>query len=430
MPTNEIMVEVLVIIGLIILNGIFSMSEMALVASKKFKLEKARKKGSNGALVALKLAENPTYFLSTIQIGITLIGILLGISSGDNLTKNLTNFIAQYTILAPYALEIAIGLIVIIITFLSIVLGELFPKRLGMAYPEKIAILIAKPIKILSIITRPFVSLLAITNDLILALLQIKNRDNQAVTEEEIKSIIRDSADSGEIQNIEQDIVQRVFELGDRKVNTLFTHRSAIIFFNSNESVETIKMKIKLEKHAAYPVCKSGNIDNVIGIVTIKNLITELSEFNFKLINHIQKAIFINENMSAYNVLELFKKERMHYGIVVDEFGMTLGIVTMDDLVDALFGDVTELGQVEYKITKRDDVSWFIDAQLAVAEFAKYFDLEIIHHDKFTTVAGFFIHKFGGLPEIGDKIIVDNFSLEVLDKDGQRIDKLLICKID
>lgn len=424
------MVEVLVIIGLIILNGIFSMSEMALVASKKFKLEKARKKGSNGALVALKLAENPTYFLSTIQIGITLIGILLGIFSGDNLTKNLTNFIAQYTILAPYALEIAIGLIVIIITFLSIVLGELFPKRLGMAYPEKIAILIAKPIKILSIITRPFVSLLAITNDLILALLQIKNRDNQAVTEEEIKSIIRDSADSGEIQNIEQDIVQRVFELGDRKVNTLFTHRSAIIFFNSNESVETIKMKIKLEKHAAYPVCKSGNIDNVIGIVTIKNLITELSEFNFKLINHIQKAIFINENMSAYNVLELFKKERMHYGIVVDEFGMTLGIVTMDDLVDALFGDVTELGQVEYKITKRDDVSWFIDAQLAVAEFAKYFDLEIIHHDKFTTVAGFFIHKFGGLPEIGDKIIVDNFSLEVLDKDGQRIDKLLICKID
>ena len=421
--------EILIIIGLILLNGIFSMSEMSVVASKKYKLEKAKKKGKNGANVALSLSEKPTYFLSTVQIGITLIGILLGIFSGDKLTEDLTKYIAKFSSLAHYAEEIAVGTIVVLITYLSIVLGELVPKRLGMAYPEQIAIIIAKPMQLLSILARPFVLLLAVSNDVILKLFRIKNIDNQSITEDEIKSIIKESADTGEIQNIEQDIVQRVFELGDRKVNTLFTHKSSIIYLNLEDSFELIKKKINDEKHSAYPVCKDDNIDDIVGIIIIKDLFVDFNEEKFDLTNYIKPALFINENMSAYKVLERFKKDRMHYGIVLDEFGSTIGIVTMDDIVDALLGNVTDHSQTEFEVVQTDDFSWLVDGHYAAADFIKYFDLELKQNDKYTTVAGLFIHKFDSLPSIGDKINLENYILEVIDKDGQKIDKLLITKI-
>jgi putative hemolysin len=413
--------EILIIIGLILLNGIFSMSEMSVVASKKYKLEKAKKKGKNGANVALSLSEKPTYFLSTVQIGI--------IFSGDKLTEDLTKYIAKFSSLAYYAEEIAVGTIVVLITYLSIVLGELVPKRLGMAYPEQIAIIIAKPMQLLSILARPFVLLLAVSNDVILKIFRIKNIDNQSITEDEIKSIIKESADTGEIQNIEQDIVQRVFELGDRKVNTLFTHKSSIVYLNLEDSFELIKKKINDEKHSAYPVCKDDNIDDIVGIIIIKDLFVDFNEEKFDLTNYIKPALFINENMSAYKVLERFKKDRMHYGIVLDEFGSTIGIVTMDDIVDALLGSVTDHSQTEFEVVQRDDFSWLVDGHYAAADFIKYFDLELKQNDKYTTVAGLFIHKFDSLPSIGDKINLENYILEVMDKDGQKIDKLLITKI-
>ncbi len=420
--------EIVIIIGLILLNGIFSMSEMSVVSSKKYKLEKAKKKGKKGANVALSLSEKPTYFLSTVQIGITLIGILLGIFSGDKLTEDLTKFIAKSSSLTHYAEEIAVGTIVVLITYLSIVLGELVPKRLGMAYPEQIAIIIAKPMQLLSILARPFVLLLAVSNDVILKIFRIKNIDNQSITEDEIKSIIKESADTGEIQNIEQDIVQRVFELGDRKVNTLFTHKSSIVYLNLEDSFELIKKKINDEKHSAYPVCKDDNIDDIVGIIIIKDLFVDFNEEKFDLTNYIKPALFINENMTAYKVLEQFKKDRMHYGIVVDEFGSTIGIVTMDDIVDALLGNVTDQNQTEFEVYQRDEFSWLVDGQFAAADFVKYFDLELKQNDKYTTVAGLFIHEFDSLPIIGDKITLENFTLEVIDKDGQRIDKLLVTK--
>jgi putative hemolysin len=298
-----------------------------------------------------------------------------------------------------------------------------------MAYPEQIAIIIAKPMQLLSILARPFVLLLAVSNDVILKLFRIKNIDNQSITEDEIKSIIKESADTGEIQNIEQDIVQRVFELGDRKVNTLFTHKSSIVYLNLEDSFELIKRKINDEKHSAYPVCKDDNIDDIVGIIIIKDLFVDFNEEKFDLTNYIKPALFINENMSAYKVLERFKKDRMHYGIVLDEFGSTIGIVTMDDIVDALLGSVTDQSQTEFEVVQRDEFSWLVDGQYAAADFVKYFDLEIIQNDKYTTVAGLFIHEFDSLPSIGDKINLENYIIEVIDKDGQRIDKLLITKI-
>jgi putative hemolysin len=420
--------ELIIIICLVLLNGIFAMSELSLVSSKKYKLESAKKRGSSGAKAALDLSENPTKFLSTVQIGITLIGILLGVYSGENLTNDVKDLLVQIPIIEPYAESLAVVVIVIFITYLSIVLGELFPKRLGMTFPEPIIIAMAKPMQILAKVTSPFVWLLTISNDLLQHVFGIKKISENRVSEEEIKSIIKESAEGGEIQDIEQNIVERVFELGDRKVNTLYTHRTDIVFFNVNDSWETISEKINQEKHSSYPVCKDKNLDNVIGIVLLKDLFSRNSKDEFNIMNHAREPLFLNENMYAYNVLEIFKREKMHYGIVIDEYGTTQGIVTMDDVVDALIGDVTEMDQNEYTITVRDENSWLVDGQYSAIDFAKYFDLYLDERDEYTTVAGLIIYISDDLPEVGDEVAIGEYTLEVIDKDGQRIDKILVTK--
>lgn len=411
------------------MNGIFSMSEMALVSSRKFKLESAKKKGSSGAKAALELAENPTKFLSTVQIGITLIGILLGVYSGENLTHEVEIFLSQFAILQPYAKNMAVGIIVVCITYLSILLGELFPKRLGMTFPETIAISLARPMQILSTLTAPFVWLLTATNNLLLGVFGIKKSIDSKVSEEEIKSLIKESAEGGEIQDIEHNIVERVFELGDRKITSLFTHRSDIVYFDVNDSWEEVRKKIEEEKHSAYPVCENDDIDEILGIVLLKDLITHI-QGNFNLKDFIKNPLYFNENTYAYVMLEQFKKEKMHYGIVVDEYGTIKGMVTMDDVVDALVGDVSEQYHDEYQMVQRDENSWYVDGQFSINEFAKTFNLDINDEilDKFTTVAGLIIHKIDAIPNVGDNVKIGEYTLEVVDKDGQRIDKIMVTK--
>jgi len=420
--------EILIIIGLVLLNGIFSMAEMSLVSSRKFKLENEKRKGSKGAEAALDLSEHPTRFLSTVQIGITLIGILLGVYSGEKLTQDVTDFLSQFEAVKPYADNIAVAIIVICVTYLSIVLGELLPKRLGMTFPEPIAIVLAKPMMAISKITSPFVWLLTKSNNLILSLLGINKIAASKVSEEEIKSLVKESAEGGEIQDIEHDIVERVFELGDRRVDSLYTHRSEIVFFDTSDTWEMVRQKINEEKHSAYPVCANKNLDNILGIVLLKDLFTPNTEKNFDIMKFVKEPLYLNESVYAYKVLELFKKERMHYGIVIDEYGITQGIITMDDVVDALVGDSTELDQDEYQITQRDENSWLVDGQYSVFEFIKYFDIRLSFNpaDKFNTVAGLLIYLNASLPNVGDIIQLDDYELEIIDKDGQRIDKILV----
>ncbi len=409
------------------------MAELSLVSSRRFKLESAVRKGVNGAKTALDLSDNPTRFLSTVQIGITLIGILLGVYSGENLTNDVEEFILRFEPLAPYSRNLAVGIIVVFITYLSIVLGELFPKRLGMTFPEPIAIALARPMRTLSKMTSPFVWLLTVSNDFLLLLFGIKKPSDVRVSEEEIKAIIKESAEGGEIQNIEKDIVQRVFELGDRKVNTLFTHRSELVFFDTKDSWKEVCEKIDQEKHSAYPVCENNNLDDVVGLVMLKDLFSPKMESRFNIIECMRKPLFINETAYAYQVLELFKKERMHYGIVIDEYGTTMGIITMDDVVDALVGDVSELGQNEYEIVQRDEKSWLVDGQYSIIDFIKYFNLEMFYNSRtnsFTTVAGLIINKSNRILEVGEKVIIENYELEVIDKDGQRIDKVMVTKLN
>jgi putative hemolysin len=422
--------EILIIIALVLLNGVFAMSELSLVSSRKFKLEAASKKGNLGAKKALELSENPTRFLSTVQIGITLIGILLGVYSGENLTNDVEEFLVQFEFIQPYAKTISTLVIVVFITYLSIVLGELFPKRLGMTFPEPIAIALARPMNFLSKVTAPFVWLLTSSNDFLLLIFGIKKQTDSRVSEEEIKALIKESAEGGEIQDIEQDIVERVFELGDRRINTLLTHRTELVYFNLSDSWETISAKINQEKHSAYPVCKNNNLDDIVGMVLLKDLFSPQLQSGFKLLDYLKKPLFINETSYAYPVLEIFKKEKLHYGIVIDEYGSTMGIVTMDDVVDALVGDATEFDQDEYQITPRDEKTWLVDGQYSLIDFVKYFNLSIsTKNSQFTTVAGLIIFKSSKVPSVGEKIKLEGYELEVIDKDGQRIDKILVTDL-
>lgn len=420
--------ELIIILVLILLNGIFAMSEMSLVAAKRFKLESAQKKGDQGAKKALELSENPTRFLSTVQIGITLIGILLGVYSGDKLTGYVADFLAQYELIKSFSGQIATVVIVVFITYVSIVLGELLPKRIGMTFPEPIISTLAKPMHVLSVITAPFVWLLSATNNLLLRLLGIKKSSDSKLSEEEIKAIVKESADGGEIQEIEQDIVERVFELGDTTVHSLYTHRSDIVYFDTKDTWKDISEKISKEKHSSYPLVTGNNLDHIVGIVLLKDLFSPHDSDVFSIENYSREPVFVTESMTGYQVLGLFKKNKFHYALVVDEFGLTKGMITMDDVMDALIGDHTELDQEEYQIYRRDEHSWLIDGQYPLVDFVKEFDLYIEESifQKYTTVAGLLMHKMETVPAIGAVFTIDDFTFEVIDKDGQRIDKILL----
>ncbi|MBQ0148908.1 MAG: HlyC/CorC family transporter [Flavobacteriaceae bacterium] len=422
--------EIIVIIILILLNGIFSMSEMALVSARKFKLESDKKKGSSGAKTALDLSENPDKFLSTVQIGITLIGILLGVFSGDALTKNLADTLRSITLTAPYADTLASVLIIVIITYFSIVFGELLPKRLGMTFPEAIAKTLAKPMSILSKVTSPFVWLLSVTNNLLLKIMGIEE-NNEVVTEEEIKSIIRESTEGGEIQEKEHDIVERVFELGDRRVNTLSTHRSEVVYLNINDTLDQVRNKIKKQKFSGYPIVKNDNLDEVVGVINLKDLFG-VSPEEFQLKKYMRKAIFVNENSYSYPLLERLQNSHSHFAVMIDEYGTTAGIVTINDIMDELIGESPENEQEDYEIKVQSDGSWIIDGQYSIYEFERFFDVDVNDdlENLYVTVSGLFFNQSEDMPKIGDEITIDNLVLRITEKDGNRIDKIHAYRIE
>ncbi|WP_299181872.1 hemolysin family protein, partial [uncultured Chryseobacterium sp.] len=364
--------EIIIIIFLILLNGIFSMSEMALVSSRNFKLKSERKKGNSNAKTALELSENPNKFLSTVQIGITLIGILLGIYSGDKLTEGLAHYISTIEVVSPYSKSIASVLIVIIITFLSLVFGELIPKRLGLKFPEKIALSIAKPMYWLSRLASPFVWLLTVTNESFLKLFGINDDEKELITEEEIKSIIREGKEGGVIEEKEHDVLRNAFELSDRKVNSLATHRSKIIFLDAGDSYETVKEKIKNSSYSTYPVTEANNPDNVIGVVKMRDLF-DLDHLHFNLREHLRKAVFVSENSFIYPLMESFQNNKAHIAVVIDEYGTTKGIITLNDILDDLVGNIPDGVDDEPDIVKRNENSWLIDGKCSIHDFKKYF---------------------------------------------------------
>ena len=422
--------EIIIIAFLILLNGIFSMSEIALISARKFKLESAAKKGNQNARKALDLAGNPNTFLSTVQIGITLIGILTGIFSGEKLTDDLQQSIAALPLLAPYSETLAVLIIVIVITYFSIVFGELLPKRIGLSFPEKIATIMATPMGVISKITQPFIWLLAKTNDLFLRLLGINETNDGIVSEDEIKSIIAQSTTGGEIQQIEEDIVKRVFALGDRKANELMTHRSDIVYFDINDGLTVISEKMGLHPHAAYPVIDKSP-DTFLGIVSASQILPKsLLPDIFNLKDLIKKPLFVHESMAVYKVLEQFKEHSTHIAAVVDEYGSFQGILLVNDVVDALIGDISSKLGTEPAIIQRGDDSWLVDGQYPFYEFVQYFQIPDTNPvEGFTTIGGLILHLLQRFPATGERIRWKAFEFEIVDMDGQRIDKVLVTMI-
>jgi putative hemolysin len=424
--------ELFIIFGLIILNGVFAMAEIAIVSARKTKLEQSAAHGDKKAEIALKLANNPGRFLSTVQIGITLISIFMGVYSGAGITNRLELYFQTIPAMEPYAYTLAISLVVIAITFLSIIFGELIPKQIGMIRSETVARNVAFPMNILSVVTYPFVWLLTKPGEWIIKYLNIKPSDDSKVTEEEIKAIIKEGTEDGEIQEIEQDIVERVFHLGDRRAGSLMTHRTDLKWLNINDSEEAIRNTITSELHSIYPVC-DDNLDKILGIIHVKDLITaNLKHENFEIKQYLKEPLFVLENNSAYEVLEKFRETKNHFGLVIDEYGSILGLIALNDILEALVGEMPAEEGVDYEITEREDGSFLIDAQIPFYEFVQ--EMEIPYVDpskvKYNTLGGFALHILHRIPHTGDKFTWRDFEFEIVDMDGNRIDKILFTRLN
>ncbi|MCH5683142.1 hemolysin family protein [Niabella sp. W65] len=358
-------------------------------------------------------------------MGITLIGILTGIYSGDKITGDIEVFVAQFPALAPYSKGIATTVVVILITYFSLVFGELIPKRIGLSSPEKIAKFVAGPMRIVSWITFPFIWLLTQSTRLITKIFNVKSDDSQ-VTEEEIKAIINEGTEQGTLEETEQEIIERVFHLSDRNITSLMTHRSDIVWFNTTDTEETIREKILKEPHSIYPICE-GEIDNIKGVISLKDLYTNNDNIPFK--NLMRPALFVPENNTAFKVMEKFKESQLHSCFIVDEYGSVLGMITLKDILEAIIGDMPQHDDDEYEVIKRDDGSFLVDGQLPFYDFLSYFDKTDWMNEgeqEFDTIAGFILHKLKRIPIASDKLEWNGFDFEIMDMDGHRIDKVLV----
>ena len=418
--------EIIILLFLILLNALFVMSEIALVSARKARLENMAERGDLNAKRALQLANNPEIFLSAAQIGITLIAILTGVYSGERFSVRLVPFFQQISFLKPYAEGISLTIVVIIVTFLSIIFGELIPKRIALLRAERIAKLVAGPVLFFAKITYPFVWLLSKVSTLFFFIFNIKRSKDDAVTEEEIKTMITEGTVAGNIEEEEREIIERVFHLGDRNITSLMTHRSDIIWFDVDDNEERIKQKIISEPHSVYPICE-GEIDNIKGIVSIKDLYVTDDMTKFKEI--MRPAMFVPENNSAYQLLEKFKQTKHHSCFIVDEYGTMQGLITLNDILEAIVGDIPQPDMADYEVKEREDGSFLIDAQIPFYDFLTRFEKASWLHEgehEFDTLAGFILHELERIPQTGDKFDWKGFHFEIVDMDGHRIDKVLV----
>ena len=418
--------EITIIIGLILLNGIFAMSEIAVISARKSSLNVDARNGSKSAKSALKLAENPDRFLSTIQVGITLIGILTGIYSGDVLAGQLSPILEKCGMSSKYAYPVSQVSIVVIVTYLTIIFGELVPKRIGMTSAEKVSKLISRPMQILSTIAAPFVWILSKSTSGMFNLLGIKD-SGAKVTEEEIKSLIREGTEEGEVQEVEQDIMERVFVLGDRDLESIMTYRNEIVWIDVAMTKDKIRETIRNNPFDKYPVCK-GDLDNVVGIVYLKDMFLSIDLPEFDINNIIKPAEYFYENMKVYPALERMKENHGQCALVSDEFGTIKGMVTLKDIMEALVGDIPELHD-DPEIVERKDGTFLVDGQCSFYNFLTYFKkTDFYSKYEYNTLSGLILDVYGNIPKTGDIIHWENFTFEIVDMDGVRIDKVLVTE--
>jgi putative hemolysin len=426
--------ELGVIFLLMFLNGLFAMSEIAILSARKLRLEQLSTRGNKGAKTALNLANNPNQILSTTQIGITLIGIFAGAYSGANLSTRLAVPLHQIPVLSPYSDAIALSLVVISLSYLSLVIGELVPKRFALTDPEVIASRVAAPLQSLAKVMAPIVHVLSFSTNLILRLLGIKTTDtNPTVTEEEIKILFKQGKEAGMFEEAEHSMVEEVLKLGDRKVRTLMTPRPEILWLDLEDPTEINRDKIIRSNHTRFPVCQ-GSLDEVLGIIQVTHLLADcLTGKDFELTSQLRPPLFIPESTRGLKVLEFFQQTDSHIALVVDEYGVIQGLVTITDILEAIVGDVPSSSPDDIpQILEREDGSWLIDGIVSIDELKELLAIAELPHESqgnFHTVGGFIVTYLGKIPIATDHFNWRNLRFEVMDMDGNRVDKILVTII-
>jgi putative hemolysin len=422
--------EIVFVVLLIVGNGVLAMSEMALVSARRSNLDQLAGKGRRGARTALRLIDDPSGFLATVQIGITLVGILAGAFGGATLADRLGDWLDSFPALAPHGDRIGIGVVVIIITYLSLIVGELVPKRIALANPEAVAAKVARPMSLLAKLAAPGVWLLRLSTDAVLRTLGLSGVRSQTVTEDEVKSLIAEGTRAGVFVPQERRMIEGVLRLADRPVRVVMTPRGEVAWIDADADHNALREALESCPFSRLLVCDQS-IDNAVGMLSIKDLMVPLLRGDpLDVRSLLAPVLVVPDRTSVLQLLDRFRRERIHMAAVVDEYGTTEGVVTLTDVLEAIAGDLPERGEIsETPVRRREDGSWLVDASLPFDEFAERFALRDMPEAGFLTVAGFVLHRLGHLPDIGESFDHGDLRIEVLDMDGRRIDKILVQRL-
>lgn len=425
--------EVFFIFILLVINGLFAMSEIAVVSARRVRLQKLAADGSAGAQTALDLADEPDRFLSTVQIGITLVGVLSGAFGGAALAERLAPYVEQIPFLAPYAETVSFTFVVLIITYFSLVIGELVPKNIALNAPEKVASIFSRPMRFISKVTSPVVWLLSASTNLLLKILRLGDSTDAAVTEDEIRAMIAHGTQVGVFEESEQDLLESIIRLDDQRISGLMTPRTDIAWIDFHDSIEEITRELRENNYSRFLVC-DGDLEHIRGFVKAKDLLNFIlsgKELNLEAV--LTQPVFAPTTNTALELLETFKTSHTHLAVIVDEFGTVQGLITMTDILEEIVGDFSFGGVVEQSAFKRDDGSWLLDGRLSNVEFSSILKLKELPAEEksmYQTLAGFMIKRLEKMPAIGDKFEWDGYIFEVVDMDGKRIDEVLATPIN
>lgn len=426
-------IELGYILLLIILNGVLSMSEMAIVSSRKLRLQQLSDRGDRGAARALGMAQQPISFLSTVQVGITSIGILSGALGEDAIAKPLLPFLKAIPELAPYAEKLALAFTVVLITYLSLIVGELVPKRLALNFPEPVAAWIARPMHVLSVLALPAVKTLSFSTELVLSALRVKPESGPSITEEEIKLLLTQSAQEGILEETESRFIANILKLDDRRVGSMMTLPQDVVWLDLRQPFEENRQRILAHDFQVLPLC-DGSLQNVIGFIKTKDVLDGLLLDGQSALDDIKlNALFVPDTLTLLDLLEVFKRSHLHTALVVDEYGDIHGLVTLDDVFEAIIGTwIAGRTGDEPTIVQREDGSWLVDGMLDIYRFKEHFGLNGFPEESgshFNTVGGFVLQHLGRVPKAGEHFELVQLRIEIVDMDGNRVDKVLVFPV-
>ncbi|MGC9394026.1 MAG: hemolysin family protein [Anaerolineae bacterium] len=427
---NDPFLEIVVIALLLLTNGIFSMSEMAIISARKTRLQQLADSGNRYARLTLKLADDPNKFLATVQIGITLIGILSGAFGGATLAKSIATWLGTFPSIQPYSEALGVGIVVIAVTYLSLIIGELVPKRLALNSAERIAVVMAAPMNFLSMLASPLVKLLSLSTNFVLRLMNIKPTTGPMITQEEIEILIEQGTQSGALEETEQDILESVLRLDEQRVGAVMTARPQIIWLDMEDPLETTHQKIILSPYSRFLLSRD-DLDNLLGVVYAKDILAQnLTENTLDLSALTRPPLFVPENMPTLRLLDLFKQKSVHVAVVVDEYGVIQGMVTDTDILESIVGDLPANDEPEEpEAIQREDGSWLLDGMLPIERLKKLLDIEKLPDEEladYQTVGGFIIYVLESIPMSGEWFECSGLRFEVVDMDGRRVDKVLV----